>query len=415
MEAALAGDVSSRRRVDDDDDESRDRAVVRGRGGTSSQGGAPRRASRVPRATDVDGADDDDTGRPRRRWTPTSAPHLGRAGRPADRPAGDAPTRPRVLTEPAVPAGTLIDAEVRCLRDPDRAAPRPPRRRRRTLPATMWTSPRPRWIGCSASPSSSAAIFAWLGHWQLERSVESAAGRQPRDRDQQGALVESPTPQTPFPDTLGGQRVSVTGQFAADDFRVVERPRQRAATTGYWLVGRFVDAATAPRSPSRSAGARRPRGRRGRRAVRAAGADRRRVAGRYLPSEAPTDGDFESGRRPSSRSPQLINEWTGFDGHVYGGYVVADRGWGGLTAIYSPAAHRRRPAQLAQRLLRDRVGRLRRLRRSSSGSGSCATRSSARPRRPSEADAEARQRPRLTRARSTGSRLAPTDAPSGLE
>ncbi len=34
--------------------------------------------------------------------------------------------------------------------------------------------------------------------------------------------------------------------------------------------------------------------------------------------------------------PQLINEWNDVTGDVYNGYVVADRTWGGMTAIYSP-------------------------------------------------------------------------------
>jgi surfeit locus 1 family protein len=33
----------------------------------------------------------------------------------------------------------------------------------------------------------------------------------------------------------------------------------------------------------------------------------------------------------------LVNEWSGFDGDVYGGYVVAADSWGALQQIDSPA------------------------------------------------------------------------------
>src|SRR5690554_3224330 len=62
------------------------------------------------------------------------------------------------------------------------------------------------------------------------------------------------------------------------------------------------------------------------------------VTGRYLPSEAPQQGDFESGEFSAMSTAALVNLWgTVDDAGVYGGYVVAHEPADGLEEIYSPA------------------------------------------------------------------------------
>ncbi|HAQ9640235.1 TPA: hypothetical protein IYE67_003175, partial [Enterococcus faecium] len=59
------------------------------------------------------------------------------------------------------------------------------------------------------------------------------------------------------------------------------------------------------------------------------------VEGRYFPSESPTESDFESGAQTVVSVAALINEWPGFDGQVYGGYVVSDDAPASLSEIDS--------------------------------------------------------------------------------
>ena len=61
------------------------------------------------------------------------------------------------------------------------------------------------------------------------------------------------------------------------------------------------------------------------------------LTGRYSPSEAPSDGDFEGGRETVVSLAALVNEWNGPVGDVYAGFVVASDPVGGLDAIDSAA------------------------------------------------------------------------------
>lgn len=203
------------------------------------------------------------------------------------------------------------------------------------LPDTMWeVARRPRWIGMLVFALAVAALFAWLGHWQLDRSVVSlkpvGTGSETRE-----VLSDVTAPQDKFLDKLTGQKVSLQGSFDQDDFRVISG-RLNHSDSGYWLVGRFIDSANdgslavalgwgETAADARAAIADVP--------VAPTSID---LAGRYLPSEAADDGKFEEGRQTVVAVPQLINQWSDFSGSVYNGYVVADRAWGGLTAIYSP-------------------------------------------------------------------------------
>ncbi|GAA4673615.1 SURF1 family cytochrome oxidase biogenesis protein [Frondihabitans cladoniiphilus] len=217
-------------------------------------------------------------------------------------------------------------------------APTPRHPERDDLPETLWVvARRPRWIGALVFALAVAALFAFLGHWQLDRSVESLkpvnTGSETRK-----VLSDVTRPTAEFLDRLTGQKVSVKGSFAPDDFRVVsERLQQGQHGTGYWLTGRFVDQAN------------------GASVVVAVGwgrteADARQAIvdvplaptvttldGRYLPTESADDGKFQQGELTVVAVPQLINEYANFSGSVYDGYVVDSRAYGPLSPIYSPA------------------------------------------------------------------------------
>jgi surfeit locus 1 family protein len=203
------------------------------------------------------------------------------------------------------------------------------------LPENMWqVARRGRWIAMLVLSLVISGIFAWLGHWQIERSIESGQVSNP-ETETVKVLSDVTEPQTPFYDRVGGQMVTVTGEFAPDDFRVVS-DRVNGGEVGYWLIGRFVDDAngastavalgwSSDEADATEAMSDVPVG------------SELTLTGRYSPSEAPSDGDFENGRETVVSLAALVNEWTGFEGDVYGGYVVAADSWGALQQIDSPA------------------------------------------------------------------------------
>ena len=203
------------------------------------------------------------------------------------------------------------------------------------LPDTMWqVARRPRWIAMLALALVIAGIFAWLGHWQIERSIESGKVVNP-ETETVKVLSDTVEPQSPFFDRVGGQMVSVTGQFDADDFRVVS-DRVNEGERGWWLIGRLVDesdgaslAVAVGWAPTEQ------------QAVDAeasvpVGSDVS-LTGRYSPSDAPSDGAYKDGRETVVSVAALVNEWSDVSGDVYAGYVVASEPWGDLVAIDSPA------------------------------------------------------------------------------
>jgi surfeit locus 1 family protein len=203
------------------------------------------------------------------------------------------------------------------------------------LPENMWqVARRGRWIAMLVLSLVISGIFAWLGHWQIERSIESGQVANP-ETETVKVLSDVTEPQTPFYDRVGGQMVTVTGEFAPDDFRVIS-DRVNGGEVGYWLIGRFVDDAngastavalgwSSDEADATEAMSDVPVG------------SELTLTGRYSPSEAPSDGDFENGRETVVSLAALVNEWTGFEGDVYGGYVVAADSWGALQQIDSPA------------------------------------------------------------------------------
>ena len=84
---------------------------------------------------------------------------------------------------------------------------------------------RPRWIGMLLFCLLVAGVFAWLGQWQLARAIDT-------DPPAEGAtevvrpIAEVVEPGQYVPEPLVGQKVSVTGDFIADDFHVVCSARQ---------------------------------------------------------------------------------------------------------------------------------------------------------------------------------------------
>jgi len=128
--------------------------------------------------------------------------------------------------------------------------------------------------------------------------------------------------------------VTVEGELVVADFTVLSGRNNGEAVDGAWLVGHLVtdedvtlavalgwaadaDAAAAAEGATPPA----------------------RFEGRYLPSEAPTESDFQTGERSALSVAELINIWPDAI-PAYGGYLVLDEAWPGLESIYSPAPSR---------------------------------------------------------------------------
>ena len=200
----------------------------------------------------------------------------------------------------------------------------------------MWqVARRPRWIALLLLALAVAAGFAALGQWQLERSIASGTVIE-RDTETVRPLGDLTAPQAPVTEEMDGQRVSVTGGFVDGDYSVIS-DRLNGGVEGYWVVGHLqTDAAT-----SDSAAAAVALGWAADAATAQSVADALdlgevELTGRYVAPESPSQGDFESGLRSQMAPSALVNEWAGFDGRAYSGYVVATEDVAGLARIDAP-------------------------------------------------------------------------------
>jgi cytochrome oxidase assembly protein ShyY1 len=193
---------------------------------------------------------------------------------------------------------------------------------------------RPRWIGALVLALAVAAGFAALGQWQLARSFDSA----PTTEEQSETVVPLQTvaePQKPVLAIAAGQRVSVEVDFVADDY-VVLSDRINIKEPGYWVVGHAITSSGASLAVALGWSADADAAATAIRTLQADPPDGQ-LLGRYLPSEAPTQSDFEHGQRSALAVPELVNLWSSPPDGVYGGYLIAADAAPGLETIDSPA------------------------------------------------------------------------------
>ena len=194
---------------------------------------------------------------------------------------------------------------------------------------------RPRWIAALVLALAVAGAFAALGQWQLERSVANTEAVE-RTSETTVPLESIAQAQQPVSEASAGQLVTVDGEFRPGDFMVLEK-RLNEGDAGYWVIGHLATdngpglaVAFGWAETEQQAADALTR-------LEADAPPQASVTGRYLPSEAPQEGDFESGEFSAMSSAALVNLWSAVDeGGVYGGYVVAHEPADGLIAIYSP-------------------------------------------------------------------------------
>jgi surfeit locus 1 family protein len=200
------------------------------------------------------------------------------------------------------------------------------------MASRFWTvARRPRWIAALLLCLGIAAGFAALGQWQLSRSIQNVDTEAP-DTEAAVPLSSIADPQTEVTQPQLGRLVTVSGEFVPGDSLTVTDRNNGGAEQGVVLVGHFVTdegvtLAVAlgwkPDSEVRMAWDEYPSD----------------LQGRYLPSEAPTDSDFEAGERSAISVAELINIWPDAV-PAYGGYLVLDDPPFALDPIYSPAPPR---------------------------------------------------------------------------
>lgn len=210
---------------------------------------------------------------------------------------------------------------------------------------------RPRWVLALLLALAVAGGFAWLGQWQLSRAMTSGAVIE-RTTETPVLLTEHIRPDSTTMEIWDGQRVTASGYFDRDDYDVVV-DRYNKQVPGFWVVGHFhvipdasspqpaTDADDGPNlavalgwAPDRAT------------ADAALAALRQapqqttpvQITGRYLNTEAPVvpASDADPHEMTTMSVAALINRWHNYDGHVFGGYLVAGEAPPPLVTIDSP-------------------------------------------------------------------------------
>ena len=96
---------------------------------------------------------------------------------------------------------------------------------------------RPWWIGMLFFALVVAAVFAWLGQWQLGRSIDTNPPP-PGITEVVKPIAEVLQPGQYLAEPLVGQRVDVGGSFVPGDFLVVSS-RFDNGVEGYWVTGQL--------------------------------------------------------------------------------------------------------------------------------------------------------------------------------
>ncbi len=198
-------------------------------------------------------------------------------------------------------------------------------------PTLLRVMVRPLWIAALLLALLVAAVFAWLGRWQLGNAINV----QPDDHSISetarpiGAVTH---PGGPVTDVAAGMVVDLTGRFVPGDFLVVE-DRTNGGARGAWVTGHFVvDGAGSDGSDAHLAVAVgwAPSHAEAERALADValtpsldGADVA-IQGRYMPSDATELPELSQDplRLLTMAPAQLINTWKPFDGPAYAGYLV---------------------------------------------------------------------------------------------
>lgn len=292
--------------------------------------------------------DDPDQPRPTEPVRPAGDAAAAEPAAPAAEPQSSAAEPPSSSAEPssrpADPRPATADPQSPAAEEPQPLAAEPLEAFPPTLREVML---RPRWIGMLLLCLVVAAVFAWLGQWQLGRAVQTNPVP-PGATEEVQALADVAAPGEYLPEPLVGQRVETAGAWVPGDFLVVHS-RYNDGVEGYWVTGQLrIDPAEsgtpAPTSVAVALGWAATEDD-ARAAVdelerAASGADRVEVTGRLISDEGPvlpprgTDPQTMTRMSPAA----LLGQWHAVDGvFVYRPYLASEDAFAGLDAISSPA------------------------------------------------------------------------------
>ena len=196
---------------------------------------------------------------------------------------------------------------------------------------------RPRWLGMLGLCLVVAAVFAWLGQWQLGRAID-------HDPLPDGVtetarpLDEVLKPGEYLPEPLVGQKVETTGSWVPEDFIVIAG-RVNDGAEGYWVTGQLrVDERTsiavaigwAESEDEANAAAR---------SLEAAGPATATITGRVVSDEGPVEPPHSDPDYVDRMSPAvLLGRWHDTEQlDVYRPFLASDTAPDGLADIDSPA------------------------------------------------------------------------------
>lgn len=199
---------------------------------------------------------------------------------------------------------------------------------------------RPRWLAMLGFCLIVAAVFAWLGQWQLGRALDTAP-QNPGITEHMKPIDAVVKPGAYLDGELVGQKTMVRGHFMPGDFIVISQ-RVNDGVEGYWVTGqlRLSDTAT-PTSLAVGIGWAPTEQKADAAVVRLNAGDLRTqtLTGRLISDEGPVAPPHDQPLALTSMSPAaLLSRWhnvTGVD--VYRPYLVSFAPAGGLVAISAPA------------------------------------------------------------------------------
>jgi hypothetical protein len=96
---------------------------------------------------------------------------------------------------------------------------------------------RPRWLALLGLCLVVAAVFAWLGQWQLGRAVDVNPAP-PGATEEVVPIADVVAPGAYLPEPYVGQKVSVTGRWIPGDFLILSS-RFNDGIEGYWVTGQL--------------------------------------------------------------------------------------------------------------------------------------------------------------------------------
>lgn len=206
---------------------------------------------------------------------------------------------------------------------------------------------RPWWLGMLGFALVVAAVFAWLGQWQLGSAIDTDPPP-PGETERIRPISEVVEPGAYLAEPLVGQRVEVTGSFVGDDFLVVSSRYDRGVE-GYWVTGQLRTESSGSAAPVSLAVAvgwtdDRADAERAASALNAAPPQDVELTGRAISDEGPALPPRGAQPQEMTRmSPAaLLSRWhdtAGLD--VYRAYVTSAEAFGGLAPIDSPAPDER--------------------------------------------------------------------------